>query len=331
MFEAAATLTAAVHSLSAQTFNDFEIVAVDDGSTDGSGELLHALCVREPRMRVLRQPHLGLVAALNAGLSECRAPFIARMDADDLCHPDRLGAELDLLQARSDLGLVGCLAEAVATDGGPAPDGMVRYVAWSNRLVTAEDIARERFVESPVIHPTVLARREVLAGADGYRDCGWPEDYDLWLRLFATGVRLAKVPRVLLSWRDHASRATRTQDAYREGRLRELKVHHLLAGPLAGGRPVIFWGAGVEGKPLMRMLVAAGRRIPFVVETDLRKVGNVIHGATVIGVTDLPGALRDLPDVLVLAAVAVPSARDEIRAALVTQGLAEGLAFLFVC
>src|SRR5205814_831107 len=98
----------------------------------------------------------------------------------------------------------------------------------SNQLCDPGAIARERFIESPLVHPSVLARRAVLA-ENGYRDGPFPEDYELWLRLLARGVLMAKVPRVLLTWREHAARATRRDPRYAPARHRELKVQALLA------------------------------------------------------------------------------------------------------
>src|SRR5262245_53257544 len=128
--DAAATLDAAVESVLAQSERALELVAVDDGSTDGSLERLRAWTARDARVRVLRSPGHGLVAALNAGLADCRAPLIARMDADDVAHPERLAAQRSLLNTRPDLMVASCLVEAVTLDGAPAPPGMSRYVGW---------------------------------------------------------------------------------------------------------------------------------------------------------------------------------------------------------
>src|SRR5204862_5887387 len=133
------------------------VVAVDDGSTDDSGARLAGWAGRDRRVRVLRLPARGLVAALDAGLAACRAPLVARMDADDLCHPERLAAQLAFLEAHPALGAVGTLVEGRAVDGQPLGRGMARYLAWSNELREPAAIARARFIESPLVHPSVLA------------------------------------------------------------------------------------------------------------------------------------------------------------------------------
>jgi len=327
--DAAATVDAAVKSVLAQTRPDFELVAVDDGSGDGSGERLEAWAARDARVRVLRRPPRGLVPALEEGLATCRARLIARMDADDLCHPQRLAAQLEYLEAHPRVGVVGSLVEGCTVGGQPLARGMTRYLDWSNQLCAPEAIARERFIESPLVHPSVVLRRTALAEAS-YRDGPFPEDYDLWLRLLARGIALAKVPRVLLTWREHPARATRRDPRYAPDRHRALKIEALLAGPLRHDVPLLFWGAGLEGKPLLRALRAHGRDVRAVIDIDPRKIGNRVHGTPVVPQAALPALLAAHRDALVLVAVGVPEARPGIRADLGALGLVEGERYFFL-
>jgi glycosyltransferase involved in cell wall biosynthesis len=324
--DAVGTLDQAMSCLVNQTLTDLEIVAVDDGSTDGSGERLEAWAARDGRVRVLRRPALGLVAALNEGLRACRGPLVARMDADDLCHPERLAEQQAFLSAHPEIGVAGTLVDAVTIAGEAVGRGMTRYLAWSNALVEPADIARQRFIESPLVHPSVMMRRALVA--DGYRDGDFPEDYELWLRLSARGVALAKVPRVLVTWREHSDRATRRDPRYAPAAHRALKLDALLAGPLAGGGPVLLWGAGLEGKPFLRALRARGRAVPAVIDIDPRKLGNVVHGARVVPPAELPGLRAAHPGAVLLVAVGVPEARPGLRVDL--AGLVEGADYFFI-
>ena len=145
------------------------------------------------------------------------------MDADDVAHPERLQVQLEELERDPKLDVVSCRV-AHFSDNGPVGRGFQLYEEWLNALVCHEDILRERFVESPLPHPTVMARKRVLLAAGGYRDRGWPEDYDLWLRLAERGCRFGKVPRVLLHWRDHGDRLTRNDSRYAVERFLERKA-----------------------------------------------------------------------------------------------------------
>jgi hypothetical protein len=328
--DAAATIDEAMASVLAQTMPDFELVVVDDGSADDTAQRLDGWASRDRRVRVLRCPPRGLVAALAEGLAACRAPIIARMDADDLCHPERLAAQCAFLGAHPSIDVVASQVAGRTVDGRPLARGMARYLDWSNQLCDPGAIARERFIESPIVHPSVAMRRSALDAAGGYRAGPFPEDYELWLRMLARGVSIAKLPRALLTWREHPARATRRDPRYAPDRHRALKVEALLSGPLARGGPVLFWGAGLEGKPIMRALRARGRGPLAVVDIDPRKVGNRVHGAPVVPKSALGSLLAARPAPMVLIAVGIPEARPGIRDDLQPFGLVEGEGYLFL-
>ncbi|MFM7100208.1 MAG: glycosyltransferase family 2 protein, partial [Verrucomicrobiota bacterium] len=143
-----ATLARALDSLRGQTLPDWELVAVDDGSADGTGEFLQAAARRDPRIRVFSRPAQGLVPALNAGLAVARAPAVARMDADDEMLPTRLERQADWLERHPDVGLVSCRVEFGGDRASAA--GYARHVDWLNAQLTPEEMALRRFVEAPV-------------------------------------------------------------------------------------------------------------------------------------------------------------------------------------
>jgi cellulose synthase/poly-beta-1,6-N-acetylglucosamine synthase-like glycosyltransferase len=316
-------LDSCLASLERQTLTDFEVVAVDDGSTDGSGERLEAWAAGAPWLRVVHRPPVGLVAALNSGLAECRGKLVARMDADDISHPRRLELQAAALGERLEVGVVSCLVRHWPHSG--VAGGFALYEEWLNELRSHEQMARERFVESPLAHPSVTVRRDVLRAAGGYRDCGWPEDYDLWLRLFAAGTRFAKGERPLHFWREHPDRLTRRDPRYSTGAFLRCKAHHLVLGPLSGGRPVVVWGAGRTGSRLARLLLDHGVEIAAFIDIDPRKIGGTARRRPVVAPEALPGLLG--PGMVVLAAVASRGARELIRSRLEAFGLVEGQGF----
>ncbi len=325
VFNAAGTVREAVESIRAQTLRDWELVVVDDGSTDGTATLLDDLARADPRIRVLHRPHRGIVDAANEAIRASRCDLVARMDADDVSLPGRLEAQVGLALARPDLAVIGCLVECVPREA--MTEGMVRYEAWLNRLIEPEDIAREVFVESPLVNPSVLVRRDIVLSVGGYRDGPFPEDYDLWLRLHAAGHRMAKVPRVLFRWRDAPDRMTRRDPRYSRNAFRRLKVHHVVASFLRGAREVQVWGAGREGRLWRRALKLHGVRVARFYDIDPAKIGRrVANEVPVLDWRDMV-CHRDEP---LLCAVATWGARDEMRASLVTMGLVEGRDFLFV-
>jgi glycosyltransferase involved in cell wall biosynthesis len=309
-----------IASLDRQTLVDFEVVAVDDGSVDGSGEVLDAWADRDPRVRVLHQPPSGLVAALNAGLERCCAPLVARMDGDDISHPRRLELQARELAERPEIAVVSSLVRHFRWH--EVGEGFRIYESWLNSLVTPASIARERFVESPVAHPSAMVRHELLEEAGGYRDFGGPEDYDLWLRLLERGVEIAKIERFLYFWREHGERLTRVDGRYSVENFLRCKARYLLSGPLAGVERVVVWGAGQTGRRLSKHLLRGGAPLEFFVDIDPEKIGRTLRGVPIIGVGDLPPLLGE--GTVVLAAVASRGARRLIRDQLDGLGLVEG-------
>jgi glycosyltransferase involved in cell wall biosynthesis len=321
---AAGSLRRAVESIRRQTCADWELVAVDDGSTDGSAALLEAAARDEPRLRVLRRPHEGIVAALQAGLAAARGGLVARMDADDESHGARLEEQAKFLEAHPDIGVVGCLVGY----GGDrtANAGYARHVDWLNTLVTPDQIALNRFIESPFAHPSVMFRRELAERHGGYRAGEFPEDYELWLRWAEAGVRMAKVPRVLLTWHDPAGRLSRTDSRYDAEAFYRVKAAYLaraLARDLRGRR-LFVWGAGRPTRKRAAHLEAEGCAIAGYVDIDPKKTGRSLAGRPVIPPTALPPP----GGIFVLGYVASRGARELIRGELARRGYAEGRDFL---
>ncbi|MFQ5350214.1 MAG: glycosyltransferase [Thermoanaerobaculia bacterium] len=322
--DASPFLSRCLASLAAQSLSDFEIVAVDDGSRDGSSEILAAAARRDPRFRILSQPRSGLIVALNRGLEACRAPYVARFDADDLAAPRRLELQAAALDADPTLGVLSCRVRHFPSSA--VGLGFRIYERWLNSLLSHEQITRERFIESPLPHPSVMVRRPVLEAAGGYRDRGWPEDYDLWLRLAAAGVRFAKLPRCLVGWRSHPGRLTHTDRRYAVERFLACKAHHLAHGPLAGRQPIV-WGAGQTGRRLSKHLEREGAPPAAFVDIDPKKIGGSLRRRPVHAAERLPRLLTRFDRPMVVTAVSSRGARELIREQLDGWGLTEGERF----
>jgi len=312
------TVRAAAASILRQTERDLALVAVDDGSADGTADVLARLAERDRRVVLVCGPGEGIARALNRGLARCDAELVARMDADDVAHPERLALQRAALAA--DPALVAAGARVRLFPRRVVRAGMVRYAAWLNGLTTKELVARDLFVEAPVVHPAATIRRGALERAGGWRDGDFPEDYDLWLRLAAAGGALTNLPQPLLDWRESAARATRTDPRYALERHVALKCRFLAAGPLAGRPEVALWGAGETGKAFADALLREGICVSLFVEVDRNKIGRTVRGAPVIGYGEV-ARVRGLP---LLVAVGAPGARALIRGELGRAGFEEG-------
>lgn len=310
--DAASTVDEALASLAAQTFEDFEVIAVDDGSTDQTAARLREWSTRDARIRLLTTPSMGIVPALNRAAALARGHIFARMDADDVAHPERFALQVALLDDSPDLDGTGTLVRYFPRTR--LRDGTRRYERWVNGVVTPDQIERDMFVECAIPHPTLMLRRDAFERIGGYVDHGWPEDYDLILRLWTAGMRLAKVDRVLLEWRDRGARLSRTDPRYGPGAFRRCKIRYL--AKRISGRSIVIWGAGPVGKRFARALHDAGYQVSAFIDLDPRKIGQIVHDAPVLGPRDVPSA----GTAYILAAVGRPEARNDIRRVLYDRG-----------
>jgi glycosyltransferase involved in cell wall biosynthesis len=297
--DAGPTLTAALESLLAQTEPAWELIAVDDGSTDESGAILQSRARRDRRIRVVRTGRRGLVSALDTGLAVATGDLIARLDADDLCAPERLARQRHHLDSRPEIGLV---ASRVGFGGDARrAAGFARYVDWTNGLLTPEDIALARFVESPLVHPSVMFRRAL--------------------------VRMEKLAESLLVWNDSPTRLSRRDPRYDPEAFYRVKGGYL-ARWLAAHNPyhpaIILWGAGRVTRRRARHLVEHGVVIEAFVDIDPRRVGRPIDGRPVLP----PDKVPPPGEAFVVSYVGGADARERIEARLKAAGHRRGVDYI---
>jgi glycosyltransferase involved in cell wall biosynthesis len=194
-YNAARYLPEAVGSILSQTFEDFELLVVNDGSTDGTPGILASY--DDSRMKVIHQENQGVIGALNTGLHHAKGKYIARMDSDDIAFADRFGEQVNFLDNRPDVAVVGTFAYRIDENG---------KVGSEFRLpVSPPELKRYLSHRSPLIHPSVMFRSEILEKVNGYPNVPHVEDYAFWIEV-SRHFDMANLPRFLLYYRTHGEK-----------------------------------------------------------------------------------------------------------------------------
>ena len=328
-------LQAAVDSVLEQTHQKLELLLIDDHSDDGAIEHLLS-SVTDQRLKVLTSNGTGIVDALNHGIEYASNEIIARMDGDDICHPNRLANQLAYKCLYPEVNIVGAKVELFKRES-EIQGGYLCYENWINRLTSHDQIEREFFIESAIPHPTALFTRKDFEALGGYKNSSWPEDYDLWCRALLADMRFGKPEtQTMLYWRDHSSRTSRVDKRYSDIEFLKCKAYYLAKylKIKKNINDVYIWGAGPTGQKLHDLLLANDIQINGFIDINQRLIGRFKKNLPITVVQ--PSSLKytemikaSLSDSYCVVAVASRGAREKIRDFLLDLDLDEGTNFIF--
>lgn len=322
-FNAGKTLFKAAESIRGQDFLDWECILVDNNSTDNSRAVALSMVKKDSRFSLVEEKTQGVMFASNRGCEHARGTYIARMDADDVARTGRLRMQSEFLDRHSDYGAVAGLVKHV---GDPlTTGGFSRFVDWSNSVISYDEILLRRFIEAPIVNPTAMWRRETMEQFGLYHSGDFPEDYEMWLRWLDKGVKIAKVPEVVLDWHDSADRLTRTHPIYSDKAFYEIKSVYLAKwlsahNPFSPG--VWIWGASRISRRRARILEQQGVRVDAYIDTKRSRQLE----REVIFYEDLPVAGEGF----ILTYIRQMDNREKIQRFLGERGYVEGKDYLLV-
>ncbi len=264
-----------LESIVNQTFTNWEVVAVNDGSTDESGQIVRAHAGIDSRIRYVENQGTGIIDALRTAYENCNGHFITRMDSDDIMTPNKLKTMHSDLTTNGEghvaLGLVKYFSEVGINDG------YKRYENWLNRLIASGKNFDEIYKECVIPSPCWMVFRSDFDRAGGFNSDIYPEDYDLTFRFYAIGLQCIPSNTLLHHWRDYPIRTSRTSLNYAENTFLELKVYYFLKLSYDATKTLVVWGAGKKGKKVAALLVS--EKIPFLWVCDNpKKIGKNIYG-----------------------------------------------------
>ncbi len=323
---AESTIEECLHSIQGQTFGDYELIAINDNSNDASVTILQTHASNNPKIHILHNPGSGLVPALNYGLEHCASQLIARMDADDRMSPQRLQLQYDYMQQNPNITVLGSFVTLFPPEIIQA--GFREYMRWQNSCITPRDIADEIYIESPLVHPSVIFRRDPIIQLSGYRNGLFPEDYDLWLRIHHAGLRMTKLPEELLEWREYPERTSRVDERCSREAFDILRASYLSREPrlLKHCNNFVIWGAGRKTRKRCQHLLDHGLTPKAWIDIDPNKIGNRLNNVPVVS----PEWLQENSAPFVLGYVANHGARDDIATQLHGMGYRRGHDYLMV-
>ncbi|NPA67439.1 MAG: glycosyltransferase family 2 protein [Chlorobi bacterium] len=319
-FNACKTLETSVLSVLNQRFENFELILVDNNSNDGSLHIAKKFADSDKRVKLLSEYRQGVVYASMKGLEYSSAGLIARADADDVWHPDKLKLQYEYLNKNPDTDVVSCRVNYVGNF-----EGMRKFVLDTNKNISHKEISLNRFVELQVINPTILFRKEIALKYGFYKEGDFPEDYEMFLRWLENGVKYRKLPYVLLDWYDSENRLTRTDKRYSADAFYRVKAGYLMRFLQENNiffPDIVVWGAGRLSRKRAAYTVSSGVHIKYFIDVDINK----IDGANIVNYKDIPEA----GEVYVVSFVGNRGARDKIKEFLRSKNYCEGKDFLTV-
>ena len=313
----ATTLVECIDSIVAQEMVQFELIAVNDGSTDDSLEILSS--VHDDRFRLVENSGSGIVDALNFGISIANSQWIARMDADDIMSPDRLQKQWQYLQHNQHVKCVGSKVQLFPEEN--IASGMRNYVEWQNCQLTHHQIITGLLQESTLTHPSVIIKKDILQRVGGYRYGAFPEDYDLWLRLANENIKFGKVNSTLLYWREHTTKLTRTDPRYDLCAFDHLRIQHLVSRQdILRADKILVWGAGRITRKRVTAAISHGLKVNGWIDIDPNKIGQRINGMLVLD----PDNLKPEKGLVILVYINSHGVKSRIDSFLTTKNFIYG-------
>ena len=311
-----------IKSVLMQTETNWELIAVNDNSTDGSFETIDSFTIIEPRIKLLNNKGEGIISALQTGFELAKGTLISRMDADDLMPSKKLELLKTLLLEKGKGFVSTGKVEYFAKDG--VKDGYLSYQNWLNSLCDNSRHWEEIFKECTVASPNWLIHKPDFENCGGFNSDLYPEDYDLVFRFYKSGLNIASVSEVTHLWRDHAERTSRNHIHYQHNTFFGLKTQYFIDLKLDSNRPLVIWGAGKKGKRLAKTLQEKNIQFSWVSNNPNRHgkevYNEIMHSFEAI-------ATKNNPQIIIT--VALREAKAEIISFLEKLDLQEGKDFYF--
>ncbi|WP_297761571.1 glycosyltransferase family 2 protein [uncultured Muriicola sp.] len=313
-----------IASIQGQSYLQWEVIAVDDHSSDNSRQILKSIAEKDPRIKVHSNKGDGIIMAMRTAYSASSGRFITRMDSDDVMKPQKIKTMVSALQM-SGPGHI-ALGKVRYFSASGISNGYRRYEEWLNNLTHTGSNFEERYKECVIPSPCWMLHKEDLDQCGAFNENRYPEDYDLAFRMFTSGLTCLPCDEVLHMWRDYDTRTSRTSEHYAQNYFLDLKVYYFLKLEWDANRPLVIWGAGNKGKTVAKLL--RKQKIPFYWVCDNpNKIGKEIYGQILSSYTVI-GKMKNPKSIIT---VANAKAQKQIRSFLEDLSMKDMTDFYFFC
>ena len=313
-----------LNSILNQTHTKWELLAVDDHSTDNSLEILASYADKDRRIKVFKNKGKGIIDALRLSYSKSSGDLITRMDSDDLMAEDKLTILSSNLINRGRGHLAVGLVKYFSDN--ELGEGFKNYELWLNGLTAFGSNFKEIYKECVIPSPCWMVHREDLETSGSFRPNRYPEDYDLTFRFYLNGLKVIACDEVLHHWRDYPSRTSRTHAHYADNSFMEIKVHYFLKKEYDTNKNLVVWGAGGKGKALAQLLIDKNIDFYWICDNP-KKIGNEIYGKVILAFKELD-RIEHTQSIIT---VANPLSKIEIKHYFEQRSDEQGVDYFFFC
>ena len=324
VYNAEPFLTSCLESILNQSEKDWELIAVDDFSTDDSFEILTAFSQKDNRIQVFKNTAKGIIPALRLAFEKSTGNIITRMDADDMMPEDKLFLLKKILLENGKGYLSTGLVKYFSED--ELGNGYQKYESWLNELSSANKNFEDIYKECVIPSPAWMCHRTDLIASGSFENKWYPEDYDLCFRFYEKKLKVVAVQKVIHLWRDHSSRTSRTDKNYALQHYFDLKLPYFLKLDYDANRPLVIWGAGKKGKQIVKMLLENNLFLTWVSNNE-KKNGKNIYG---IIIQDFK-KIKTLNHPQIIITVAAPDGQTEILSFLEKNNFQKMKDYFFFC
>ncbi len=317
-------LAECLDSMLNQSYSNWELLIVDDDSTDNSYTLVSQYAAQDQRIKLYKNQGQGIIDALRTAYKYSKGDYITRMDSDDIMHKDKLKSMHKDLTTHGKGHVALGLVKYFSASG--ISEGYAKYETWLNSLTETGSNYSEIYKECVIASPCWMVHRDDLERCEAFAPNRYPEDYDLTFRFRKYGLTCIPSDKLLHYWRDYSTRTSRTHEHYAQNYFLDIKLHYFLELDYDANRPLAVWGAGFKGKTIAKQLVDKEIAFHWICDNP-KKIGKHIYGQTMLPFN----YLENLEQPQSIVTVANELAQEEIRHYFAKQHMASIIDYFFFC